>query len=492
MLGMKKYFWFLLILFTPVIAFSQQSKELILDNEVGIGCSTILEDNNGDYILDCGVWNTDWHFNARILKITPDFDTVSKTIFVPGYNVRTSSFVIDENNNYFFIGIYGPDSLGITGDYRKVLFFCLDENLNEVFFKTYDVPKYHHDPIMRLWRSETGEFYAAGWIYSENTNDHKLYFMKFNENGDTVKTALSSFHSLTLFTYNIFENKDGEPGFGIFANGLSYNSFIQLVKVDTNLNYSYIDFNTQGTIFSRWIAAKWINDSVYLFSSTASPTPTTNRELFVSKTNNNNNFFDDPLWVGRPDTNDYAGFYHMDFTNTDEIYLAAHNSQGIYSSYESNYFIAMIDDELNVKGTKRIGMPNNHFMFIALCATSDGGCIFGSAKHDLVNSPEYDIDFHILKLFPDDITTSAAETPLTIDSDYNIFPNPGEDELYIQTSNKGVMVQLFNEKGIEVISEQIDDKYTSLINTSRLVSGIYFYRITDRNGFSERGKWIKK
>ncbi len=491
---MKKFGSLFLILFVPAIILSQKSQELIIDNDVGIGCNKILEDNNGDYILNCGVSDTNWHFKSIILKIAPDFDTISKTIYVPEYNVRTSNFVIDENNNYFIFGLYGPDSLGLAGDYKQVFICCLDENLNEVFFKTYNVPKHHHNPIMRLYQSDNGELYSAGNIYSENTNDRRLYFMKFNENGDTIKTALSAFHSVSLWTFNIFENKEGEPGFGLFVNGHSYVSHTQLIKIDTNLNYTVIDLNdiSQGYVFGYGISAKWLDDSVYLFSSCDDPAPNVYKDLFVSKMDADNNFIGEPLWVGRPDTNDFAGFYNMDFKFTDKIYLGAYNSQGISSSYENRFFIAMIDDGLNVKGTKSIGMPNNHFRFTALCATSDGGCIFASTKHDFVNSPEYDVDLYILKLFPDDITTSAAETPLEIDSDYNIFPNPGNDELYIQTSNKGVKIQFFNEQGIVVLSEQLNDSYTSIINTSGLSSGLYFYRISDKRGFSETGKWIKK
>ena len=131
-----------------------------------------------------------------------------------------------------------------------------------------------------------------------------------------------------------------------------------------------------------------------------------------------------------------------------------------------------------------------NFGIFSICATSDGGAILVVGQHDY-NNPAYDLDLIIWKIQAEDLITSAAETTNPYDSDYSVFPNPGNDMLIVQTARKGVNMQMFNDRGILVFENKFKDTFINEINTASLPEGVYIYKCTDNEGFTETGKWIK-
>lgn len=72
--------------------------------------------------------------------------------------------------------------------------------------------------------------------------------------------------------------------------------------------------------------------------------------------------------------------------------------------------------------------------------------------------------------------------------EYSLFPNPAST--FVNLSNLGnaaVLVEMFNSTGKLISSEKSANATTSL-DISDLAPGIYFYRITDAEGFSSSGK----
>jgi len=481
------------------IELAQQPLQVIFDTEYGIGCSKIIEDNNNDYVLCCseGYEDMNYHFNSwgRIIKLTQNFDISSKLIIIPDTDMYFSDIVVTDINKYITIGSYGYD----TGYYYKctnIIIGCLDENLETVNQTFTALPDGYFNPSIYLCKGPDDRIYAAG--YANFLGFMHFFLLKIDSNGNILQSNFPQYPD-SAYTNRIIGISDfnfSTNTFVAFGTSFDYTSTVQAIEIDTNLNYSITGLNDlqNGYSFGVHASSKWINDSTMIFSSCDNPD--NNKfifeDLFVAKINNTYEFIDEPIWIGREDTTDFPPKYSIDFKTTDNIFLGAFSGQSASEPFEYNYFVGLIDESMNKKGEKRIGEDNINYSLMAMVATSDGGCIFVSTRNDFLNTPDYDWDLHILKLYPNDIITSAAETPLKIDSDYNIFPNPGKDELYIQTSNKGVTIQLFNERGIVVLSEQLDDNYTSTINTSGLSSGLYFYRVTDKRGFSESGKWIKK
>jgi hypothetical protein len=68
---------------------------------------------------------------------------------------------------------------------------------------------------------------------------------------------------------------------------------------------------------------------------------------------------------------------------------------------------------------------------------------------------------------------------------YSLFPNPASDYVsFSNPANRTVMLELFNSTGQLILSKKAE----STMDISHLAPGIYFYRITDSEGFSSSGK----
>jgi hypothetical protein len=71
---------------------------------------------------------------------------------------------------------------------------------------------------------------------------------------------------------------------------------------------------------------------------------------------------------------------------------------------------------------------------------------------------------------------------------YSLFPNPASTSVNLSNpENKTVTMEMFNSVGTLVLSKNATSTISSL-DISDLAPGIYFYRITDADGFSSTGK----
>ncbi|CAN5824941.1 hypothetical protein BH11BAC7_BH11BAC7_04090 [soil metagenome] len=92
-----------------------------------------------------------------------------------------------------------------------------------------------------------------------------------------------------------------------------------------------------------------------------------------------------------------------------------------------------------------------------------------------------------------DTIAFSVTTVLGIESnirpvEYSLFPNPASDHVnFSNPENKAVNIEMFNNMGKLILSKNTGSTISSL-DISELTPGIYFYRITDAEGFSSAGK----
>jgi hypothetical protein len=92
-----------------------------------------------------------------------------------------------------------------------------------------------------------------------------------------------------------------------------------------------------------------------------------------------------------------------------------------------------------------------------------------------------------------DTIAFSVTTVLGIESNplppvYSVFPNPASTFVNLSNpANKAVVVEIFNSTGKLVLSKK-EGSTNSSLDISDLAPGIYFYRITDADGFSSSGK----
>lgn len=101
------------------------------------------------------------------------------------------------------------------------------------------------------------------------------------------------------------------------------------------------------------------------------------------------------------------------------------------------------------------------------------------------NAAEGSASIDLIKLPPMHVEITDIEE-ITDNSSISVFPNPGNNELNIITSdNTYAKLQIFDFHGRMILEKDINEAITT-INTTTWASGLYFWKVGD-----ETGKWIK-
>ena len=489
-MSIKSKILIILVIIISKGVFSQYvEKEIIYDTPVHSEVVRSLEDKQQSIIVAGYSLGTASHYTGFLLKVSPDFDTTSILIANATADIYLTDMLITPGNNYFLIGGIGKD----TGYYHqgdKIVVFIFDESLNMLSEKVYPMPEDYKYPELFLWQSATGSIYASG---HENSSSMRLLLLKFDQSGDIL---LVNYPYVTgAFIYNILPKPDNLTGFYAFGQGFSIG--MGRMEIDTNLNYSIEQmddalFYPSG--FQHDATARWLNDSVFLFSSLVNTdtigTPYPYEDNVLIKIKDDLELTDEYITVGIPSRRDYGVPYNLDWKFTNKMYVGTFDAYAPLS--QLRYFVALFNEDLEVMGTKIIGGEGNYsYSFWNMCATTDGGLICSGAVRKQGN-PDYDWDIFVHKFMPEDIVQVAEKTADPYDSDYYVYPNPGADRLNIITARKGVNIAIYDQGGQLAETLKLKNAFNNTINTSRLERGIYFLRFTDKEGYTETIKWIKQ
>ncbi len=88
------------------------------------------------------------------------------------------------------------------------------------------------------------------------------------------------------------------------------------------------------------------------------------------------------------------------------------------------------------------------------------------------------------------VQSGVTEVPIDA-QELLVYPNPAEDELFIQNPNEfSVSIELYDAIGREVLSATGVPAATTTLATQSLQNGVYFFRATGANGFSTSSKVV--
>ena len=111
-----------------------------------------------------------------------------------------------------------------------------------------------------------------------------------------------------------------------------------------------------------------------------------------------------------------------------------------------------------------------------------------ATKYDAINQPDSRSSV-IFRIEPDGtlpvgILNSPERTTISV------YPNPGQNQLYIETGNSTGVFSMYNLSGQIVFSQELNGK--EVLGTEDLTQGIYFYRFVNSQGDVASGKWVKE
>lgn len=201
-------------------------------------------------------------------------------------------------------------------------------------------------------------------------------------------------------------------------------------------------------------------------------------------------------YYGVPDTNYFYMQNCIDFLNDTTLYLAGtHNfKQSPPFLYPEPRWIFL--NKLGTDGSiiwQRFYKGDLNYMPYVVVATNDGGALIISHQYDWNNPIPNQRDIHILKV---DSTGWYEGMPVNINDpdapkQILVYPNPVYDHVTFELGMyRDLDLKVYNQKGQVVFERKLAHSQT--IKLAALPSGIYFYVIESNEGFTERGKLLKR
>ncbi|MCD4683119.1 MAG: T9SS type A sorting domain-containing protein [Bacteroidales bacterium] len=473
--------------FLFMLSFVLLSQEVhLLNTENRISFNNIRVDNNGDFISILMEDSANYHYTGGLIKFNSDFDYELYIHDIDTAHVVFNDFVITAENNYLITGTIGKDN-GIGYSNHIIYFLLLDENFNFITENLYSLPTQYTNPFIKMLKNSDGRIYVT--IDRGGPPNILKGIIELSSSSQILKEEI--YFDMGGSIMNPFPFDDN--GFYLLRGSEVPWAVGQITKVDTNLNFTstVLPYYINGQYYEMGSrgSCKWLNDTTYILISEGHY-ETYGHDLYMYKMNNNHEFLTEPFIIGRDNINDQSLYYRgIDWSTPEVIYVAGWEWASMYS--QTNYYVAVTNENFEVLGAKSYGGDNNTAV-TSMLATEDGGCVMVGGQRDYLAGDEFDWDGYVAFFQPDDIITSAAETPNPNDSDYILFPNPGNDYFLVQTARKEVQLRVFDESGRLIIKHSLDNNFRNHINTQEFNPSIYFCLFIDKYGNTECKKWIKQ
>ncbi len=191
------------------------------------------------------------------------------------------------------------------------------------------------------------------------------------------------------------------------------------------------------------------------------------------------------LIFGIPNTDDQA--YSLDCRHPDSLIVGGSSRQ--LNSNESKFGVFSIRRSGDFNWQLYYG-DNGAYNLFSVLATTDGGCLVTGTWWDGGNYYEMQRDVILLKLNSQGqlVTTEEGSQPKI--GDHMVYPNPGNNVLYIECGLNEGGAELYDGFGRKIISTAFQSG-TLIIDTSDLAKGLYYYRIIAGKRSMYSGIWIK-
>lgn len=475
---------YLLLVLLPIGLEAQV--EYLVDTDKNLFLQNVKLDNNGDFISVFLEDSVDYHFAAGIIKFDKEFNYQMYIHDIDTADVLVRDFVVTSENNYLIAGTIGKDN-GEWYSNHIIYILLLDEDFNFMAENFYYLPEEYTNPYIKIFKNDDGRIYL---ILDRGAPPYILKgILELSNSGQIAKEQM--YYDMGGAIMNPFTSP--QNGFYLLRGSEVAWAVGEITEVDTSLNFTTMVL--PAYVNGQWYnmgprgSCKWLNDTTYILISEGAETK--GHDLYLYKMNSQHEFLTEPFIIGRENEDDQSLRYRgIDWTDPEHIYIA---SWEYASNYQPNeYFVAVIDENFEVLGSKSVGGEDNNTAVNSLLATEDGGCVMVGSQRKYQTGDESDWNGYVAFFSPDDIITSAVETTNPYDSDYLLFPNPGNDQLIIQTARKGVRLKMYNQSGKIVLEKQLPDVFRSTVNTDQLIPGFYLCQLTDKKGNTEYKKWIKQ
>ncbi len=448
--------------------------------------SGIIETSDGGFIISAGAHINEGPGNAILYRLRSNGDTIcSRTVVNSGGTCSLTSLIKLDNGYFTGVG-FKTSSAGI---YYLWLLTFTDSLviIHDTAFQT----NYSYSIDSHIILDHFRNLIVYG-CNGESLYQFNIYIYQFSQNTD-----LLSYHFYDNPTMNFpfsMTEKPDHSGYYMMIFGhylINTNSASQILSFDYLFNVTHIDSIPRD--LAMYFSSKNINNNEFILTGKRTYQTQTIRtdKLGILKVDTDLRVIKEN-YIGPEDTISYPGYLlNMDFLNVNNIYYTGVANQCIYGHFPSSpsyILLGRFDSSLNLTGEKYYG-GDMYYEVSCMAATTDGGCIIGAASYDW-NTQNQERDLYILKLDSGGIVTGINNQSPVQSHEVIVYPNPGDDLLYVETQMKYAVFHLYDLSGREVLSNRLIPGRNSL-QVRYLNSGLYIYKVAQDLLVKEYGKWIK-
>ncbi|MCX6280746.1 MAG: T9SS type A sorting domain-containing protein [Bacteroidetes bacterium] len=450
----------------------------------------IIETSDGGFIISISIGTYPLDYQTLLIRLDQYGDTIrTKKIIVPGGTCFIYDIVKLDNGNYMGLGLKKPDSIS-----ARLWLLTLSDSLtviNDTTFSTvftycwnlYGLINHMHNIII----------YGDAIPHTDPPSPNPFVFL-ISQSSDSLFSHYY-INPWGQMVFSMIEKKD-TSGYLMSLegsmNGPSANSPCQFIKMDYDFNITSTD-SVPGSL-EAYLIVRTISAGEYMITGLKhiwNSNPRTDK-IGILKLDTSFHIKKE-FFFGPDDTVSYPAYNtNLDFLNVNNIFLGGVANQdwgGVFSYNLSYIILGKFDSSLNLSWQKYYG-GDMYYMVWSVIATTDGGCIIGASSNDYAVQGE-ERDIYILKVDSNGLITGINNHPPDQTNQVVIYPNPGNDLLYVETQLKNAVFHLFDLTGREILNSGLSPGRNS-IQVRDINSGLYIYKVIQNSQVKECGKWIKE
>lgn len=481
-----------------LMALEMHSQQWVISYPVEEGVVLVGGAGNGDgnYIFGaCNDYEDSGYVDAYAMFIDNDGSYIDKRFHFEGYKSHLCSAVCLDDGNAFAVGVKG--GMPVNHLYDTLWIAVITPELEIVEEREY--------PLVEPYITWTTDVYleldnngdvivladVSRYNYPFMTNGVYVVF-KCDTHGNVLKSQyFSEGHGANGARPTGLKRVPDSDNIMILGKGFCATNGHSVCYIDSDLNK--IGSYPLPVLENVWNYTDcWKDNGHFLMSSTSHHIGMGDNSIYAAVFEvDEMGHYVDTLLYDRADTADYtAQFGSMAYVAEDVIYVATYWESGD-NDLPSDAVICLIDNELNLKGTKRLKIDDTKVRIMHCQTTSEGGClVYGQCKS------AYGVEsVCVWKLLPEDfvIPWTLDESPEVLPHQ-NAYPNPTDDYLNIvlENADSQYVVSVFDICGRKYFEQTVEVGGVLLIlDVSNLDKGAYFYEVVVGGHNTQKGKFVK-
>ena len=475
-----------------------QSQQWVVSYPVEEGVVLVGGDCNGCGNFIVGACNRQGDLgykDAYAMYVDNNGDYVDRTISFEGYKAYLCNAVCRDDGNAFVVGVKGGTTMNHL--YDTLWISIMNPNL--------EIVEEHNYPLAEPYITWTTDVYpefdsygdiivltsVSEYNYPSMTNGVYAVF-KCDTNGNLIDSQyFTEGHGLNGARPSGLIRVPDSDNMMMLGKGFNVSNSHSICYIDNNLNkigayplplYENIRNHT----------ACWKDNGHFLMSSMTHHHGMAGNNLYTAVFEvDATGHYVDTLVYDRADTSDYiAQFGSMVYVDDADIYIATYWDSG-NDEMPSDAVICLIDNDLNLKGTKQLKIDNTKIRLMHCQKTSEGSClVYGQCKKSYGSEMVC-----VWNLSPEDfvIPWTLDEKPEVLQHQ-NAYPNPTRNILNISMNDvEGeCRVSVFDLLGRKYFERRFERGGAMLtLDVSKLEAGTYFYEVTVDGRSTQKGRFMK-